>query len=100
MISKYDVVILVMAEKTNVISYPLLEQIHKVDELNKVKKYLVLMKDKPRHLFIDKVNPDEKKSNLPEPRDVLDEIQNSIAPYYKYKKQVGILDIYELIDRD
>jgi len=100
LISKYDAVIFIMAEKTNIISYPLLEQIHTIENKKKVKKDLVQMKDKPRYLFIDKINSGEKKSDLPEPRDVLDEIQNSITPYYEYKKQVGILDIYELINRN
>lgn len=100
LISKYDVVILIMAEKTNFIPYPLLEQIHTIENKNKVIKNLTLIKDKPRYLFIDKIDPNKKKSNLPEPKDVLDEIQNAIAPSYKYKKQVGILDIYELIERN
>ena len=55
---------------------------------------------KPKYLFIDKKNPYDKPTDLPTPKDTLDEIYNAIAPFYEFKEQVGILDIYELIDRN
>lgn len=96
LISKYDAVILIMSEKTNIISFPLLEQIHRVESLNAVKKELVSRVDKPKYLFVDKKNPYEKKSKLSAPVDVLEDIFEAISPFYEFKEQAGILDIYVL----
>ena len=96
LISKYDGVILIMSEKTNIIPFPLLEQIHRVESLNAVKKELVSKVNKPKYLFVDKENPYEKKPTLPSPVDVLEDIFKAISPFYEFKEQAGILDIYVL----
>ena len=94
--SKYDSVILIMAEKTNVIPYSLLQQIHTIENKKKVIKDLVFLKDKPKYLFIDRKSPYEKPTKLPTPKDTLDEIFKAVSPYYEFKEQIGILDIYTL----
>ena len=96
LLSKYDAVIFIMAEKTNFISYPLLQQIHLIESKKKVINDLVTLKEKPKYLFVDRENPYYKPTNLPNPKDTLDEIFRAISPYYEFKKQVGILDIYIL----
>lgn len=95
--SRYDTVILVMAEKTHIIPYPMTEQIYYLSDVEKIKKELVSMKLKPAYLFIEKKNLFIPDSEIPKTSFSTSlELFNVLSPYYEFYKQVGILDIYRL----
>lgn len=93
--SRWDSVIMVMSEKTHIIDRPLLEQIYYKDELNKLKNQLVVMKNKPKFMFVDKINTVD-----PPPTSYYNakELFKAVLPFYTFYKEVGILDIYKLKD--
>lgn len=96
LISRYETVILVMSKKTNVIDYPLLEQITYTTELEKVKRDLVSAENKPQYLFVDKDNPHLRPSELPTQDDMRQEIIDAILHDYEFLEQVGVLDIFKM----
>lgn len=82
-----------MAEKTHVFSYPLIEQIYTLKELDSVKQDLI--KSKPTYLFIEKTNPLILDNGKPTFFDTAKNIFSKLKPYYVYQNTVGILDIYK-----
>lgn len=97
LLSRYDTVILVMAEKTLIVPYPMMELIFYNTELEKVKKDLISLKKKPRYLFIDKKNPAIQDSDIIKTSYWTSlEIFKTLSPFYEFVKQEGILDIYKL----
>ncbi|OGK14849.1 hypothetical protein A3H80_04015 [Candidatus Roizmanbacteria bacterium RIFCSPLOWO2_02_FULL_37_19] len=91
--SRFDVLILVMSEKTHIISYPMHEQIYTLSELESMKKYLLHLPEKPEYIFIDTKNP---LSTPPTSYNNAKELFETVKPYYSFYKKVGILDVYRL----
>ncbi len=97
--SRFDVVILTMAEKTLLVPYPMLEQIYFVSDLKRIGNELVKLKNKPSYLFIEKrtENPfEESTAGKVTSYDSARYLFSALSPYYEFKKQVGILDVYQL----
>src|SRR3989344_3506111 len=97
LLSRYDVVLLIMAEKSHFIPYPMLEQIIYKNQLTLVKNNLVTMKEKPQYLFIDgkdSYKNDDKIRFTPFSTSLA--IFETVSPYYKFVETVGVLDIYKL----
>lgn len=97
LLSRYDALILVMAEKTHIVPYPIMELIFYQTELREVKNNLTFLKKKPLYLFIDKKNPAIKDSEIIKTSFwTSHEIFKELSPFYDFVKQTGILDIYKL----
>ncbi|MFA6016660.1 MAG: hypothetical protein WC744_01070 [Patescibacteria group bacterium] len=93
LLSRYDCLILVMAEKTHIFPYPLIEQIYTLKELDSVEQDLI--KNKPTYLFIERKNPLIIDDGKPTAFDISKNIFSKLKPFYVYKNTVGILDIYK-----
>lgn len=91
--SRFDSVLLIMAEKTHLLPVPMLEQFYYQEELNSAKKTLISLSSKPKYMFVD-----QKYPQFPPPSSFSGAryLFEALKPFYRYSKTVGILDIYVL----
>ncbi|HRY28887.1 MAG TPA: hypothetical protein P5079_02485 [Elusimicrobiota bacterium] len=98
LISRHDTVHLVMAEKTNYLPCPMLEQIFLKEQLAELKRNLINETKRPLYLFTDRgfpLSPITAPSS-PNAYDVLVELFQGVEPYYELIEQVGVINIYRL----
>ncbi len=91
--SQFDTVILVMAEKTQLLPVPMMEQFYYQSELEKAKKTLINMDPKPEYIFVDKNYP---QFPTPSSYQGANELFEATKPFYQFDKTAGILEIYKL----
>ncbi len=91
--SRYNTVILVMSEKTNILPLPVLEQVYYKHEVEEIKKSLATMKHKQAFMFVD-----TEDTLIPTPGSFqpAHDMFIAVRPYYEFYKHVGILDVYRL----
>lgn len=95
--SRFDTIILVMAEKTQVLPVPMMEQFYYKRELEWAKKMLTSLNPKPKYIFVDKI---DARFPPPSSYEGANELFDSIKPFYVFYKRVGILEIYQLKTKD